>query len=70
MKTLRSPWLLAAMSTAMVGLWEARTVLQAIPRLTTVDVCALLATGFLAGLFTGLHLNRGGREPSRARASR
>jgi uncharacterized membrane protein YraQ (UPF0718 family) len=58
MKNPKSPWLLAAMTTAVVAVVEAATVLRMIPDTTIVDVGALLFTGFLAGLFMGFHVTR------------
>jgi len=56
MENLKSPWLLAALTTGAVAIVEAATVLRMLLGTTIVDVGALLVTGFLAGLFTGFHL--------------
>lgn len=58
MKNPKSPWFLAAMTTVVVAVVEAATILRMIPDTTIVDVGALLFTGFLAGLFTGFHVMR------------
>lgn len=58
MKDSRDPWLLAAVTAAVVGVAEAGAILRLIPGTTLVDTGALLVTGFLAGLFTGFHVAR------------
>jgi hypothetical protein len=64
MKNPKSAWLLAATTTVVVAVLEAATALRMIPGTTTVDVGALLITGFLVGLFTGFHVmqRRAGRD--------
>jgi len=56
MKNPKHTWLLAAITTAVVAVAEAATVLHLIPGTTIVDTGALLLTGFLAGLFMGFHI--------------
>jgi len=57
MRSLRSPWLLAAAIASVVAIAEAAAIMHLIPGTTLIDTGALILTGFLAGLFTGLHIN-------------
>jgi hypothetical protein len=56
MKNSKSPWLPAAVTTIVVAVAEAATIIHLIPGTTIVDTGALLFTGFLAGLFMGFHI--------------
>jgi hypothetical protein len=58
MRNPGSPWLLAAVTTIVVAIAEAATIIHLIPGTTIVDAGALLVTGFLAGLFMGFHIMR------------
>lgn len=58
MKNPKSLWLLAAVTTIVVAVAEAAATIHLIPGTTIVDTGALLAAGFLAGLFMGFHITR------------
>ncbi len=47
---------MASVFTAFVALFEAVTVIEMIPGFTIIDAGALIVTGFLAGLFAGMHM--------------